>query len=114
MTFKTQMAADMIGVFDNADEFATTATYTTPAGVTSASFALNSSSDAFIQDGTNISGRSGNIVCSVANVADPVIGGYFTLANGEVYVIQALGSSDEAAHTLFCLFDRRISPGGMR
>lgn len=114
MTFKTQMAADMAGVFINTDEFATTATYTTIAGVVTLGIEVVASSDLFINDFSNISGRSGNIVCSVAAVASPEIGGYFTLASGDVYVIQQIGNSDDGAHTLFCVFDKRISPGGMR
>ena len=114
MTLKTQMAADMISTFLETDDFAETVTYTTPAGVVSTGIKAVIAYDTFIQEYEGFAGRSASVVCSKAAIASTEIHGYCTATTGEVLVIQQIGNSDSAAHTLICLSDKRISPGNMR
>jgi len=113
MTLKTQMAADILGVFMDTDEFAETGTYTSPAGVVTAGVKVVAAIQSFIQEMTNTAGLGATIVIPRATVSVVEIHGKITITAG-AFIINQIISKDDDTYTVAALGDTRISPAGMR
>jgi len=115
MTLKTQMAADVLGIFMDTDEFAETGTYTSPAGVITTGVKVVAAIQSFIQEQemTNTAGLGATIVIPRATVSVVEIHGKITITAG-AFIINQIISKDDDTYTVAALGDTRISPAGMR
>lgn len=113
MTLKTQMAADVLGIFMDTDEFAETGTYTSPAGVITTGVKVVAAIQSFIQEMTNTAGLGATIVIPRATVSVVEIHGKITITAG-AFIINQIISKDDDTYTVAALGDTRISPAGMR
>lgn len=113
MTLKTQMAADILGVFMDTDEFAETGTYTSPAGSVTTGVKVVAAIQSFIQEMTNTAGLGATIVIPRATVSVVEIHGKITITAG-AFIINQIISKDDDTYTVAALGDTRISPAGMR
>ena len=112
MSFKTSLAADVANVFMDEDVFAEAVTYAVAA--TGASSAMTAVFELGQDLGAAQFGMaaSATVHLSAASIAAPAAYDTITRADGSVWTLRSVLSSDGYAHTVICDSDQRQIPRG--